>query len=494
MQEKKRYGSIIRIFMTVFVVMLMLVPTSALDVSAASKTPEKVTLTTVKVTKGTRVQVKWKAVKNATKYAVYYKPEKGKWKKIAMVGGSKTGYTHKSSKKYPLKAGKKYCYTVRAYNGKTAGSYDKKGREVTLPKLGKVKMTLGFAYSKNSVFIQWDKVKNAAGYKIYYKTGSGTWKQIADVDGSYGYYLHVSSTKFPLKKGKNYTYTVRAYNELGNGALNESGRNISFYSDTVEVWKSEYSYELYVIDDSENNWISNKRKILYLKTDNPDVDSLNWSSSKIQASNNIITYDDIDYKGDNCNGFEKVDGGYLFVPSFEEPGSTEMRIREDGNVVLKVEINNIGDSAAERKTTMKRIINQVTTAEMTPFEKMEAICGYIKEQNPRYPSNDGSHKLILTTDPTLPWYRGGRWVFDSASSPALLCEFAEMIGGFDKIEDGYNKYRYGTADYEKYHWYAELTVDGKMRRFEFCPSMSTGLVSSYEKVDFSNTSLFYHLA
>lgn len=110
----------------------------ALPVSAASKSkkkPSKVTVTSVKSTAYNSATVRWKKAKYATSYRIYYKQFGAKkWIKLKDVNAKATGYTHKSSKKYPLKAGKRYVYTVRAYNkyGKKWGNYNKNGKGIVI--------------------------------------------------------------------------------------------------------------------------------------------------------------------------------------------------------------------------------------------------------------------------------------------------------------------------------------------------------------------------
>lgn len=116
-------------------IIMALLPTTAFAASN-KKVPAKVSIS--KVTASTNsVTVKWKKAKNATSYRIYYKRSGAKkWITVANVSSSKTRYTHKSSKKTPLVKGKKYVYTVRAYNKKSKkwGKYNTKGVSVTIPK------------------------------------------------------------------------------------------------------------------------------------------------------------------------------------------------------------------------------------------------------------------------------------------------------------------------------------------------------------------------
>lgn len=224
---KRKAKSVITILLTALMIITML-PTTAFAASS-KKAPSKVSIT--KVTASTNaVTVKWKKASNATSYRIYYKQSGAKkWITVANVTG--TSYTHKSNKKTPLVGGKKYVYTVRAYNKSSRkwGSYDTKGKTVTIPavpstvKMGNVK---GTAYNK--VSISWSKASNATMYRVYYKqSGAKKWKTVANVSGTS--YTHTSSKKAPLVSGKKYVYTVRAYNKSSKkwGKYNTKGVSVT---------------------------------------------------------------------------------------------------------------------------------------------------------------------------------------------------------------------------------------------------------------------------
>ena len=199
--------------------------------AVSRKAPSSVTITGAKLSGNNKVTVTWKKAKNATSYRVYYKQAGGKWKTLANVKGTK--YTHTSSRKYPLTEGKKYVYTVRAYNryGRKWGSYDRNGKTVTIPAIpGKVNVTKVKANSYQEVQVNWSKAKNATSYHVYYKeAGARNWRKIDSVSGRYTSFKHRSSKAFPLKPGKKYVYTVKAYN--GNfkkwGSYNTKGWSVS---------------------------------------------------------------------------------------------------------------------------------------------------------------------------------------------------------------------------------------------------------------------------
>ena len=202
------------LYLLTLALMLFLPATAA---QAASKQhPGYVSNVTASISGTNKVTITWKKASNATSYRVYYKQSGGKWRAIADTRGTK--YTHTSSKKYPLVAGKKYIYTVRAYNryGRRWGSYDSRGKAVTIPAVpGTVKVNSVKARSYREVSINWSKVSNATSYYVYYKeygNGAESWKKLASVNSRTSSFTHRSSASFPLKPGRKYVYTVRAYN------------------------------------------------------------------------------------------------------------------------------------------------------------------------------------------------------------------------------------------------------------------------------------------
>ena len=90
--------------------------------AATSTKPGKVTLKSIKATGYNKIRINWKKTTGATHYRIYYKTPGGKWKLIKTVASSVASYTHTSSKKYPIKCGQKYTYTVKADNSKSKKS------------------------------------------------------------------------------------------------------------------------------------------------------------------------------------------------------------------------------------------------------------------------------------------------------------------------------------------------------------------------------------
>ena len=199
--------------------------------AASKRTPTRPAVTKVAATKNSAT-VTWKKSKYATSYRIYYK-QAGvkKWTTLATVSSKNLKYTHKSSKKYPLKGGKKYSYTVRAYNkyGRKWSSYDKKGKTVTIPAVPSVVKTRVKANNYKQVTVTWTKSINATNYLVYYRSADTTkWTRIANVSAKALKYVHKSSDRYPVEAGRTYYYMVRGYNKMFKtyGSYNKAGMQV----------------------------------------------------------------------------------------------------------------------------------------------------------------------------------------------------------------------------------------------------------------------------
>ncbi len=153
------------------------------------------------------VKITWGKVSGADKYRVYRKTSKSDWKYIGST--SKTGYTDKNAK-----SGTKYYYAVKAQNeaGNSSLSSSLSKYYLSDPTLKTPKST------KKGIKLEWSKVKGADGYVISYKTGSGSYKELTTVKGG----SKVAYTHTKAKKGKTYTYKVKAYKSKTYGAYSNA--------------------------------------------------------------------------------------------------------------------------------------------------------------------------------------------------------------------------------------------------------------------------------
>ena len=144
----------------------------------------------------TGVKISWGKVNGADSYEIYRKTGSGSYKKIGTT--TKTYYTDKNAS-----SGKKYYYVVKAVEKKEKSVYSK-----SLSILHLADTTLKTPSStKSGVTLKWSKVTGAEGYMVYRKTGSGSYSKIATVKGN----SKVTYTDKSAKKGKKYTYKVKAY-------------------------------------------------------------------------------------------------------------------------------------------------------------------------------------------------------------------------------------------------------------------------------------------
>ena len=160
------------------------------------------------------VKVSWGKISGAKGYYVYRKTSSGTYTKIATIkSGTTVSYTDKTAK-----AGTKYYYTVKAYNGSYVSSTKSSDiiKRIAMP-------TLKSAVSgKSGITFKWGTVTGAEGYIVYRKTGSGSWVKLATVKGgTKSSYLDKSA-----KKGTTYTYTVRAYSGASQSSRNTTGLTV----------------------------------------------------------------------------------------------------------------------------------------------------------------------------------------------------------------------------------------------------------------------------
>ena len=224
-----KFSALSRLLVLALAVMLLI---PAVPAQAASRTPGKVTLSSVTASGSNKVTIKWKKASNATQYRIYWKEARAKsWKTLANVSASKTSYTHTSNKKATLKGGKKYTYSVRAYNkyGKKWSSYNKKGKTVTIPAVPSTVKASAKPNGYSQTTVTWSKASNATNYLVYYRSADTTkWTRIANVSSKTLKYVHKSIRKYPVEAGKTYYYMVRGYNKTFKtyGSYSKTGMQV----------------------------------------------------------------------------------------------------------------------------------------------------------------------------------------------------------------------------------------------------------------------------
>ena len=491
--EKKKY--IKWIIGAAALVLAILQPTGVLPLAspfrtvitaeAAAKKPGKVKLTKISSSAYNKVKISWKKTSNATRYAVYYKQSgTSKWKKLAAVKSGRTSYTHTSSKKFPIIVGKKYSYTVRAYNSKTKkyGAYNTKGLTVkTKPEKVKLKKA-SLNSKKTAVTVTWNKTKGCNYYYVYRKAGSSKWKKLATVKSGVLKYVD----KKPVKGVKN-TYTVRAYYSKTKalGTYNKTGVSVKVpaaktnSSGTAQKnEKVKYSYKLRLMNTYDELYTDSSGPILYIKTNNPNVNTISLSSSPKAYGEMVLSSDYFgDVKGTQVNNWLKVEGGYLCSPTLNQAGTYKFSVKENGYSTGASITVTIKDYRQARIDWIQSLIAKYTTSSMTPKEKFEAIIKGEFSSNYRYNTviydkTYGDYRYA-----TLLREQGALWQthqLNSYTSPLLMVDIGYLVGYDVQI------ITFNVSD--PMHPYVK-GPDGAY--YMICPLLETGIIKEIPMIDFS---------
>ncbi len=160
----------------------------------------------------------WKKTNGVSYRLVLYKGNK----KISEKTTSSSSYTFKK-----LSAASVYTLKVTPYKNwqgkKLYAAKTSSAKAVTAPakpKLSSVKKS-----GSGKCKLTWKKVMGASGYEIYQKTGNGKYKKVKTLTSG----SKTSLTKSGMKKGKTYTFKIRAYKKNG------SQKVYSAYSSTKKI-------------------------------------------------------------------------------------------------------------------------------------------------------------------------------------------------------------------------------------------------------------------
>lgn len=155
---------------------------------------------------GPAIKVKWGQVANASGYKIYRKANGGSYILVKTItSGSTTSWNNSSVKK-----GTNYTYKVRAYyNNGSTNFYSSYSSTANTKITGSISAPSGVKAKKYSSYnkVTWNKISYVTGYKIYRKTGSGSYKLVKTTTSS----DTVSYKDTNVKSGKKYTYKVKAY-------------------------------------------------------------------------------------------------------------------------------------------------------------------------------------------------------------------------------------------------------------------------------------------
>ena len=266
-----------------------------------------------------------------------------------------------------------------------------------------------------------------------------------------------------------------------------------------------YSYEVFFLGDyaTYTGW----SRAIYVRTNNPDSSTFRLSVDGKTVNERLysIYYDDVDYTG---SAFKEVEGGYVFLFAPPRAGALTVQVMERTSddywagkrAEVCVASYTVNVTQTSEEEWMRSVLAECTTDDMTPPEKMDALCEYLLTSQEEggygfmYPKNESgtSRPIYSIRDEGCPYYVKRRW--NSFDSPAALCEFARLIGGFDDIHNCYDDYPFGTPQWSNTHYYCRVTYQGEEYLFMACPLERTGEVPAPEKIDFMNDADLYPFA
>ena len=152
------------------------------------------------------ITVSFSAVSGSPKYRIFRKVEGGSWKKLADV--STTSYTDTTGT-----AGKTYSYAVRCLDSDGTTLLSKfdatKAAQLVFPSKSPVSPKPTLSKVSTGIKVQWTAVTGAAKYRIFKKTGDGSWKKLTDTTS-------LSYTDTKCTAGTEYSYAVRCLDADGN--------------------------------------------------------------------------------------------------------------------------------------------------------------------------------------------------------------------------------------------------------------------------------------
>ena len=153
-------------------------------------------------TKG--IKVSWGKISGADKYVLQRRQGSGKWSTVKTT--TSTSYTDTKAS-----YGKSYTYRVKAVNG----SVEKTSKATASLRRLKAPSSIKLSKASKGFKVTWSKVSGAKNYELYRKTGSGKWTKVKTL-------TKTTYTDKTAKKGKYYTYRVRATYGDSDGAYKTS--------------------------------------------------------------------------------------------------------------------------------------------------------------------------------------------------------------------------------------------------------------------------------
>ena len=249
-----------------------------------------------------------------------------------------------------------------------------------------------------------------------------------------------------------------------------------------------YTYELYTVGQSDLAPYTGVASVIFIKTDATpsSLKLVDQTDSGASIGSVSKTYErDIDVSGVSSGVFGKVKGGWVCEARFSKAGTHTLALY-DGTRWLATFTLKVQDFSAAEDAWIDAVIAKTTNSSMDSFAKMTAVSNWLYS-NFSYLDNkleNGGNYLVYLARRNVPYFVSYQW--DSYVSPAVLCKFAKKIGGFDSVENMYN-----SGDWSK-HYYCKCVKGSTTKYFQACPVSSTGLIESWDMVDFTKPASYLH--
>lgn len=147
------------------------------------------------------IYVRWQQVEGAKYYRIFRKTANSGWQLIRTVDASRSYYADTGIKN---NSGTTYYYAVRALSGSSLSTY-----QTGVSLLYLKQPTPSVKNVTGGIQVSWDKIGDAAGYRIYRKVPGGGWKLLTTVSSSK---LNYTDAAVKNNSGSTYIYTVRSVN------------------------------------------------------------------------------------------------------------------------------------------------------------------------------------------------------------------------------------------------------------------------------------------
>jgi hypothetical protein len=153
-----------------------------------------------------RVDLRWRdRSDDESGFRIDRKTGSDKWSRVAKVGADVTRFSDTG-----LNPESTYAFRVRALNAAGKSDPSNVAKTITAAPAAPSKLTAK-ALSSSRITLSWrDKSKNETGFRIYRKTESGSWSQIAKVGADTTSFMDAG-----LRSSTAYLYRVRAVNAIG---------------------------------------------------------------------------------------------------------------------------------------------------------------------------------------------------------------------------------------------------------------------------------------